>query len=117
MKFTICNQWLVTAILVLLVGSLAFVFHRPILTSVGSVPVVEDDLKPADLIAVISGTLPEIHYGIDLYHSGQGERLLFIGHFPVELAVLSENPFEVVEKPWDEIAGHLAIKAGIPAQA
>ena len=117
MKLTIRNRWFVTAILTSLIGFSVYIFQRPILTFVGSLPVVKDDLKPVDLIAVISGTLPEIHYGINLYHSGQGERLLFIGHFPVELAVLSENPFEMVEKPWDEIARHLAIKSGIPAEA
>lgn len=104
------------AILVVLVGLLVG-FHRPLLRQIGAFPIVADELQPVDLIVIISGTLPEIHYGLDLYHEGYGKKLLFLGHFPVELAVISKEPFEVVEKPWDEIAAHMATQAGVPADA
>ena len=91
--------------------------RRPLLRQIGAFPMVRDELQPADLIVVISGTLPEIHYGLALYHEGYGNKLLFLGHFPVELAVISKEPFEVVEKSWDEIAAHLATRAGVPADA
>ncbi len=73
---------------------------------IGAYPVRQNIVVPSDLIVVVSGTLPEVHYGIDLYKAGYAPKLLFVGHFPVELAVLSKEPFELVEKPWDVIAGH-----------
>jgi len=78
--------------------------------------IVEEDPAPSALVAVISGDLPEIHYGIDLYHQEKVDKLLFIGDHPVQLAVISEEPFDVVEKPWDEIAAHLAVTAGVDRQ-
>ncbi len=101
----------------IVLGLLGYQLHRPLLRQVGAFPTLADDLKPSDLIVVISGTLPEIHYGLDLYHEGYGTKLLFLGHFPVELAVISEEPFAVVEKPWDEIAAHMATRSGVPAEA
>lgn len=92
-------------------------YRRPLLHQVGAYLILEEPLAPADLLVVISGTLPEIHYGLDLFHQGYGKKLLFLGHFPVELAVISKDPFEVMEKPWDEIAAHMAINAGVPADA
>ncbi len=102
----------------LVVGALLlFGYRRPLLHQVGAYLIVEEPLEPADLLVVISGTLPEIHYGLDLYHKGYAKKILFLGHFPVELAVISKEPFEVMEKPWDEIAAHMAIQAGVPADA
>lgn len=96
---------------------IAFVWRRPLLRQIGAFPTVADQLEPVDLIVVISGTLPEIHYGLDLYHEGLGKKMLFLGHFPVELAVISKEPFEVMEKPWDEIAAHMATLSGVPEGA
>lgn len=90
--------------------------HRPILTKIGSLPILEDRLEPSDLIIVMSGGLPEIHYGVDLYHQGYAPKLLFLGHFPVELAVLQKEPFEVIEGSWDKIAAHLAVNGGVLAK-
>ncbi len=102
----------------LVVGALLlFGYRRPLLHQVGAYLIVEEPLEPADLLVIISGTLPEIHYGLDLYHQGYAKKILFLGHFPVELAVISKEPFEVMEKPWDEIAAHMAIQAGVPADA
>ncbi len=106
---------LVGVLLVLVL--LLYPIRRPLLHQIGAFPTVTDELQPVDLIVIISGTLPEIHYGLDLYHQGYGKKMLFLGHFPVELAVMSKEPFEVMEKPWDEIAGHMATLAGVPADA
>lgn len=107
---------MMVSLLVLIVG-LLYGSRRPLLSQIGSFPTVADELQPVDLIVVISGTLPEIHYGLDLYHDGYGEKMLFLGHFPVELAVISKEPFEVMEKPWDEIAAHMATLSGVPEDA
>ena len=29
-----------------------------------------------------------------------------VGHFPVELAVISQEPFAITEKSWDEVTAH-----------
>ena len=115
MGFTRSRSRLVISAIVLLLA-LGILLHRPILEFMGTIPISADDLEPAELVAVISGALPEIHYGLDLYRQGMGSRILFVGHIPVELAVISEEPFEVVERPWDEIAGRLAVGAGVPAE-
>ncbi|MEZ4619431.1 MAG: ElyC/SanA/YdcF family protein [Caldilineaceae bacterium] len=107
---------LILGIFVLIVG-LLYVARQPLLRQIGAFPTVADELTPVDLIVIISGTLPEIHYGLELYHQGYGKKMLFLGHFPVELAVVSKEPFEVMEKPWDEIAAHMATLAGVPADA
>ena len=103
--------------LLLVATGLLYGYRRPLLHQIGAYLIVEEPLQPADLIVVISGTLPEIHYGLDLFHQGYGKKMLFLGHFPVELAVISQDPFAVMEKPWDEIAAHMAINAGVPADA
>lgn len=107
---------IVLGLLVLMAGVL-YTVRQPLLRQIGAFPTVADDLQPVDLIVVISGTLPEIHYGLDLYHAGYGKKMLFLGHFPVELAVISKEPFEVMEKPWDEIAAHMATLSGVPEDA
>lgn len=108
--------WLLLLLLVVTAG-LLYGYRRPLLHQIGAYLIVEEPLQPADLIVVISGTLPEIHYGLDLFHQGYGKKMLFLGHFPVELAVISQDPFAVMEKPWDEIAAHMAVNAGVPADA
>jgi hypothetical protein len=95
---------------------LGLFFRRPVLRFMGTIPIARDELRPAQLVAVISGALPEIRYGVDLYKQGLGEKILFLGHFPVELTVVSKEPFDVVERPWDEIAGRLAVNAGVPPE-
>jgi len=94
---------------------LLFAGRQPLLTRIGAFPVVADELDDVDLIVVISGALPEVHYGIDLYQQGLAPRILFVGHFPVELAVISEEPFAVTEESWEVVAKHLATNAGVDA--
>ena len=103
--------------LILIAGSGLFIARPLLLHEIGAYPIVGNELHPVDLLVVVSGTLPEIHYGLDLFHEGYAKKMLFLGHFPVELAVISEDPFEVVEKPWDEVARHMAIRAGVPADS
>ena len=105
------SRLFLAAILVFFISSLWW--HRPLLIFFGSVPIVEDSLEPADLIVVFSGGIPDVKYGVDLYHKGYAPRLLFLGHFPVELAVICKEPFQVIERPWDEISAQLAINAGV----
>jgi uncharacterized SAM-binding protein YcdF (DUF218 family) len=109
------RRWLLIFLVLLLL--VIFVFRRPLLVRIGHYPIVASELHSADLIVVISGALPEIHYGVDLYKAGYAPKLLFVGHHPVQLAVLHAEPFQVVEKPWDYVAGEVAINAGVPRAA
>jgi uncharacterized SAM-binding protein YcdF (DUF218 family) len=108
------HVWLLVIGVTLL--ALMFLFRRPILVEIGRFPVVGHPLQPSDLVATIAGTLPEIHYSTDLYHQQMGRKLLFIGSHPVVLAVMNAEPFVVAEKRWDELAGHLAVNAGVPRE-
>ena len=98
-----------TVILLLLL----YIFRISLLTRIGTYPVVASELQPSDLIAVMSGALPEIHYGIDLYKQWLAPKMLFVGEFPVDLAVMNKEPFEVVQMSWDEIALHYAASLGV----
>jgi uncharacterized SAM-binding protein YcdF (DUF218 family) len=65
------------SIILLLLG--LFLAHKPILLSIGSFLVVEDDLKPADLIHVLGGGFDRLDYGLQLYEQGYGRRLFITG--------------------------------------
>lgn len=110
------RRWRIVFLAILLLFVLVFLVRQPVLEFMGTIPIWREELQPAELIAVISGALPEVHYGLDLYRQGMGRKILFVGHFPVALAVTSKEPFEVVERPWDEIAGRIAVGAGIPEE-
>ena len=111
------KRFVVPAIMIIFLLLMLYSFHRPILVGLASYLIVESELAPGDSIVVISGALPEIHYGIDLYRAGYGDKLLFLGHFPVELAVISQEPFAVMEMNWDEVAAQVAMAAGVPGEA
>ncbi|MCX6047162.1 MAG: YdcF family protein [Chloroflexi bacterium] len=117
MKYRLASRNRIGLFLLLVTVILLYSFRHPLLIKLGAYPFVQSELKTSDLIVVISGTLPEIHYGIDLYKAGYAPKILFVGDFPVELTVMSQEPFEVAEKPWEEIAGHMAVSAGIPQSA
>ena len=85
-------------VILLLIACLLYVVRQPILVRIGSYPILHQDPIPSDLVVAISGGLPEINYAIDLYHKRYASKILFIGNFPVELAVLSEVPFAVTER-------------------
>jgi uncharacterized SAM-binding protein YcdF (DUF218 family) len=56
-----------------------FLAHKPILLGIGSFLVVEDDLKPADLIHVLGGGFDRLDYGLQLYEQGYGQRIFITG--------------------------------------
>ena len=69
---------------VLLGGGIAllvclFLIYKPVLLSIGGFLVVEDDLKPADLIHVLGGGFDRLDYGLQLYEQGYGQRIFITG--------------------------------------
>ena len=64
---------------VLTLGIALWSAREPILVSVGSYLVVQDELAPADVIHIISGPDDRTDYGVQLYQEGYGERLFFTG--------------------------------------
>jgi uncharacterized SAM-binding protein YcdF (DUF218 family) len=63
---------------VLLLTSL-FLVHQPVLLGIGSFLVVEDHLKPADLIHTLGGGFDRLDYGLQLYEQGYGRRIFITG--------------------------------------
>jgi uncharacterized SAM-binding protein YcdF (DUF218 family) len=53
--------------------------REPILLALGDFLVVQDELQPSDLIAVVSGNPKRVEYGIDLYRQGYAPALFFTG--------------------------------------
>jgi uncharacterized SAM-binding protein YcdF (DUF218 family) len=64
---------------VLVSGIAVWSAREPILVSVGSFLVVQDELASADIIHVISGLDDRTDYAIQLYKQGYGKTLFFTG--------------------------------------
>jgi uncharacterized SAM-binding protein YcdF (DUF218 family) len=64
---------------VVIVGVLLFGAREPILLSVGDFLVIQDALKPADVIHVIAGPDDRTDYAIQLYKQGYGKQIFFTG--------------------------------------
>jgi len=71
--------------LVITSGIALWSVREPILVSVGSFLVVQDELEPADVIHVISGHDDRTDYAIQLYREGHGKRLFFTGGWCPEI--------------------------------
>jgi uncharacterized SAM-binding protein YcdF (DUF218 family) len=56
-----------------------FLIHQPVLLALGDVLVVEDKLKPADLIHILGGGFDRLDYGLQLYTQGYGQRIFITG--------------------------------------
>ena len=64
---------------VVIVGVLLFGAREPILLSVGDYLVIQDELKPADVIHVIAGPDDRTDYAIQLYKLGYAKQIFFTG--------------------------------------
>jgi uncharacterized SAM-binding protein YcdF (DUF218 family) len=60
-------------------GITALIFHERILLIPGDFLVIQDELRPADLIHVIAGLDHRTDYAIQLYKLGYGKRIFFTG--------------------------------------
>ena len=56
-----------------------FLIHKPVLLTIGNFLVVEDKLKPADLIHILGGGFDRLDYGLQLYEQGYGQRIFITG--------------------------------------
>ena len=56
-----------------------FLARKPILESIGSFLVIQDDLKPADVIVVLSGSEERVREAASLYHTGFSEYVIMTG--------------------------------------
>ena len=89
-----------------LVGVMLLPFQNPILLAIGDYLVIQDDLRPADLIHVISGPDDRTDYGIRLYEQGYGERIFFTGGWCSEIQGIHA-----------ERGNERAIAQGVPPEA
>ena len=60
-------------------GALLLSFREQLLLAIGDYLVIQDNLHPADVIAVISGPDDRTDHAIELYKRGLGARLFFTG--------------------------------------
>lgn len=74
------KQTLTIAVFVVFLGVILFMFREPILLTIGDFLIVQDELKPADAIHVISGPdNTRIDYALRLYQQGYAKQLIFTG--------------------------------------
>lgn len=98
---------LIVIVIVALSGVILFLTRGPILLAVGDFLVVKDELQPADVIHVISGTdNTRIDYGIQLYQQGYARVIIFTGGW---CACTNANSAEYGQKR--------ALQQGIPPEA
>jgi len=73
------KQVLVVTIVVLCLGAVVFALRERILLAMGDFLIVQDDLRPADVIHVIAGSDYRTDYAIQLYKQGYGKQIFFTG--------------------------------------
>ena len=66
-------------IFVVLLGSFSLLFKEPILLAFGDFLIVQDELKPIDVIHVIAGDDYRTEYAIQLYKQGYAKYIFFTG--------------------------------------
>jgi uncharacterized SAM-binding protein YcdF (DUF218 family) len=64
---------------VALLGAMAFLFREPVMLAIGDYLVIQDELKPADVIHVIAGPDDRTDYAIQLYKRGYAKQIFFTG--------------------------------------
>jgi uncharacterized SAM-binding protein YcdF (DUF218 family) len=105
MKFKLLGCLAVLAACVLLAG-LLYASRRTLLQAAGDILVVQDNLQPADLIAVASGPDHRVLYAVQLFKAGYADGLFFTGG-----RCLTEGDFE------ENRCAALAEREGIPKNA
>lgn len=60
-------------------GVVFYAARKPVLLAIGDFLVVQDVLRPADIIHVIAGPDHRTDYGIELYKKGYAKRIVFTG--------------------------------------
>ena len=100
------NRLLALGAAVALTGIGLWFAYQPILLAIGDFLVVQDDLRPADLIHVVSGPDYRTDYGIQLYREGYGSTLFFTGGW---CPLIQGNHAQRGET--------IAVSDGVPAQA
>ena len=94
-----------------------YAVRRPLLASPAVYLRIEDQLRPADLIAVMPSDWQGVDYGIELYKKGYAPKLMLIGGYPFKLVAQTGASFRVVKMDWEQIARGIALQAGVPDSA
>jgi uncharacterized SAM-binding protein YcdF (DUF218 family) len=89
-----------------LLGTMALMFHEPVLQSIGDYLIIEDEVKPVDVIHVIAGDDYRSEYAFQLYRLGDAKTIFFTGGW-------------CTTHGWEHGAHgkQLALQQGIPAEA
>jgi uncharacterized SAM-binding protein YcdF (DUF218 family) len=91
---------------VALLGAMGFLFREPVVLAIGDYLVIQDELKPADVIHVIAGEDDRTDYAIQLYKQGYGKQIFFTGGW-CTIHNLYHGQHE----------GELALQQGVPPEA
>lgn len=70
---------LIITLPIVLLGTTLFLIHERILLAIGDFLVIQDELQPADVIHVISGSDDRTDYAIQLYQQGYARQIFFTG--------------------------------------
>ena len=89
-----------------LLGTIAFLARDPILQAVGDYLIIEDELKPVDVIHVIAGNDYRTEYAIQLYKQGYAKTIFFTGGW-----CTFHNYYH------GEHGRELAVSEGVPSEA
>ncbi len=73
------KNWLVALLVLLVLGSVVYMLREPILTRIGSYLILQDELRPVDVIHVIAGDDYRTLYAIQLYQQGYAQKIFFTG--------------------------------------
>lgn len=101
------RKWIKPLAIFLLLFAVLLLAREPILLRIGNFLIVRDDLHQADLIHVLGGDVERIDYGIELYKSGFGKKILFTGG-RVELPMVNTT--------YSNLARAHAESQGLPSQ-
>lgn len=101
------RKWIRPLAVFFLLFAVLLLAREPILLGIGNFLIVKDELRPADLIHVLGGDVERIDYGIELYKSGFGKKILFTGG-RVELPL--------IEATYSHLARAHAESKGVPAE-
>jgi uncharacterized SAM-binding protein YcdF (DUF218 family) len=69
----------IIAVILVLVGATLFLIREPVLLAIGDFLMVQDELRPADVIHVIAGPDDRTDYAIQLYRQGYARQIFFTG--------------------------------------
>jgi uncharacterized SAM-binding protein YcdF (DUF218 family) len=106
MSFSKQSSFVLAILIIMVIGAILMDFPAQTIAALGDALVIQDQLKPVDVIHVIAGDDYRTQYAIQLYQQGYAKILFFTGGWCTQ-----HGYYHGIH------ALQLAVDAGIPAQA